>query len=260
MQNFDNCRYLQKCGMCCLHAEVWYLPITCRTLTIVSTCRNVVCSVYLQKYGFCQLPAELWQLSLPAEMWHVLSTCRNMVLAYYLQIFDKCRYFQKCGMCCLPAEVWYMPTICRTLTGVGTCRNVVCAVYLQKYGTCQLPAELWQVSVLKEIMARALYLQISDTPYQYAALHAPTICYFLKYTVNALVTLGFNPLTPRCCTASLTSKRYNLYIYSTNIGTEYFKHGIYSPFFSSSKWSLFHISNVVGSCIIHILYTGCAKI
>ena len=32
-------------------------------------------------------------------------------------------------------------------------------------------------------------------------------------------------------TASLTSKRCNLYIYSTNIGTEYFKSGIYSPFF-----------------------------
>ena len=32
-------------------------------------------------------------------------------------------------------------------------------------------------------------------------------------------------------TAKLTSKRYILYIYSTNIVTEYFKHGIYSPFF-----------------------------
>jgi len=31
--------------------------------------------------------------------------------------------------------------------------------------------------------------------------------------------------------APLTSKRCILYIYSTNIGTEYFKHGIYSPFF-----------------------------
>ena len=61
-------------------------------------------------------------------------------------------------------------------------------------------------------------------------------------------------------TAPLTSKRCILYIYSTNIATEYFKHGIYSPFFSSSKCSLFHNSNVFGSCIIHILYTGCAKI
>jgi len=33
-------------------------------------------------------------------------------------------------------------------------------------------------------------------------------------------------------TAPLTSKRFILYIYSTNIGTEYFKHGIYSPYFS----------------------------
>ena len=32
-------------------------------------------------------------------------------------------------------------------------------------------------------------------------------------------------------TAPLTSKCCNLYIYSTHIGTEYFKHGIYSPFF-----------------------------
>ena len=31
--------------------------------------------------------------------------------------------------------------------------------------------------------------------------------------------------------APLTSKRCILHIYSTHIGTEYFKHGIYSPFF-----------------------------
>ena len=33
-------------------------------------------------------------------------------------------------------------------------------------------------------------------------------------------------------TASLTSKRCILCIYSTNVGTEYFKHGLYSPSFS----------------------------
>jgi hypothetical protein len=33
-------------------------------------------------------------------------------------------------------------------------------------------------------------------------------------------------------TAPLTSKRCILYIYSTNRGTEYFKHGTYSPFLS----------------------------
>ena len=61
-------------------------------------------------------------------------------------------------------------------------------------------------------------------------------------------------------TAPLTSKRCISCIYSTNIGTEYFKHGIHSPFFFSSNCSLFHNSSVFGSCIIHILYTGCAKI
>jgi len=45
-------------------------------------------------------------------------------------------------------------------------------------------------------------------------------------------------------TAPLTSKRCILYIYSTNIDTEYFKHGIYSPSFS--------LQNVV--CFIILTY------
>ena len=47
---------------------------------------------------------------------------------------------------------------------------------------------------------------------------------------------SINPLTPNDHysgrTAILNSKRCILYIYSTNIGIEYFKNGIYSPFFS----------------------------
>ena len=58
-----------------------------------------------------------------------------------------------------------------------------------------------------------------------------------------------NPLTPndpyRGRTAPLTSKRCILYIYSTNVGTEYFKHGIYSPFF-------FSLQNAV--CFIILTY------
>ena len=61
-------------------------------------------------------------------------------------------------------------------------------------------------------------------------------------------------------TAPLTSKLYILYIYSTNTGTEYFKHALYSPLFSSSKCSLFHNANLFGSSIIQILYTACVKI
>jgi len=46
--------------------------------------------------------------------------------------------------------------------------------------------------------------------------------------------LYINPLKPNDHysrrTAQLSSKCYILYIYSTNIGTEYFIYGIYSPF------------------------------
>ena len=60
-------------------------------------------------------------------------------------------------------------------------------------------------------------------------------------------------------TAPLTSKRCILCICSTNIGTEYFKHALYSPVFSSKR-SLFHNANLFVSCVIHILYIGRTKI
>jgi len=54
-----------------------------------------------------------------------------------------------------------------------------------------------------------------------------------------LISAYFNPLKPndpyRGRTAPLTSKLCILYIYSSNIGTEYFKRDIHSPFFSSFK-------------------------
>jgi len=89
-----------------------------------------------------------------------------------------------------------------------------------------------------------------------------TSCMFLQPIYKPKNTP--NPLTPNDHysgrTAPLTSRRCILYIYSTNIDTEYFKIGINSPSFFSSKCSLFRNSNVFGSCFIHILYTGCAKI
>ena len=79
-----------------------------------------------------------------------------------------------------------------------------------------------------------------------------------------LGTSSLNPLTPNDLymsrTAPLTSKCCILYIYSTNVGTEYFKHALYSPVFFSSKCSSFRNANFYASCSIHILYTGCAEI
>jgi hypothetical protein len=63
-----------------------------------------------------------------------------------------------------------------------------------------------------------------------------------------LAKYAINPLTPKDHysgrTAPLASKCCILYIYSANIGTEYFKRGINSPFFS--------LQNVV--CFIILTY------
>ena len=61
-------------------------------------------------------------------------------------------------------------------------------------------------------------------------------------------------------TAPLTSRRYILYIYSTNICTEYFKHAAHSPFLSLQNATYFIMLPFFDSCISHILNTGCAKI
>jgi len=72
----------------------------------------------------------------------------------------------------------------------------------------------------------------------------------VEYVSNntACAAPSFNLLTPNDNysgrTAPLTSKRCILYIYSTNTGTEYFKHGTYSPFLS--------LQNAV--CFIILMY------
>ena len=87
----------------------------------------------------------------------------------------------------------------------------------------------------------------------------------LKKYPSLIEKPSFNSLTHNDLymsrTAPLTSKRCILYIYSTNVGTAYFKRALYSPFLSlQNAVFLFHNANLFGSCIIHILYTGFAKI
>jgi len=64
-----------------------------------------------------------------------------------------------------------------------------------------------------------------------------------------------NPLTPNDHysgrTAPLNSKRCILYIYSTNICTEYFKHGMYSSFFSLQNAVCF----IILTCLVPVLFT-----
>ena len=52
-------------------------------------------------------------------------------------------------------------------------------------------------------------------------------------------------------TAPLTSKRCILYIYSTNIDTEHFKHALYSPFFYFQNAVCF----IMLTCLVPVLFT-----
>ena len=49
-------------------------------------------------------------------------------------------------------------------------------------------------------------------------------------------------------TAPLTSERFILYIYSTNVGTEYFKHALYPLFFSLQNAVCF----IMLSCLVPV--------
>ena len=66
---------------------------------------------------------------------------------------------------------------------------------------------------------------------------------------------SLNRLTPndpyKGRTAPLTSKRCILYIYSTNIGTEYFKHALYSALFSLQNAVCF----IMLTCLVPVLFT-----
>ena len=56
-------------------------------------------------------------------------------------------------------------------------------------------------------------------------------------------------------TEALTSKRCILYIYSTNIGTEYFEHAQYSPFFFSLQNAVYFIMLTCSFPVLFTFYT-----
>ena len=72
---------------------------------------------------------------------------------------------------------------------------------------------------------------------------------------DVLTVIAINRLTPNDPymgrTAPLTSKRCTLHIYSINIGTEYFKRALYSPFFSLQNAVCF----IMLTCLVAVLFT-----
>ena len=76
-----------------------------------------------------------------------------------------------------------------------------------------------------------------------------------SWRYQMFITVNINPLTPNDLymsrTALLTSKRCILYIYSTNRGTEYFKHALHSPFFSLQNAVCF----IMLTSLVPVLFT-----
>ena len=73
--------------------------------------------------------------------------------------------------------------------------------------------------------------------------------------MRSSIFFNVNSLKPnehyRGSTAPLTSKRFILYIYSTNIGTEYFKYGIYFQFFPLQNAVCF----IILTYLVPVLFT-----
>jgi len=101
----------------------------------------------------------------------------------------------------------------------------------------EMRTEHLSVACLVFVSHKRIWLFSSFSGYIYSEIYS-----------NYFSCIFDNPLTPNDDysgrTAPPTSKYYILYIYSTNIGTEYFKRGIYSSFFS--------LQNVV--CFIILTY------
>ena len=104
-----------------------------------------------------------------------------------------------------------------------------------------------------------VFSQHFGLPCRYISTGAPcsSVSTCPPYQKDTLAKPGYllNSLTPndpyRARTAPLTSKSCISYIYSTNIGTEYFKHGIYSPCFSLQK----AVSFIILTYLVPVLFT-----
>jgi len=79
--------------------------------------------------------------------------------------------------------------------------------------------------------------------------------YIFMWNLLFWVVFIINRLTPNDPymgrTAPLTSERCILYIYSKNIGTEYFKHALHSPFFPLQTAVCF----IMLTCLVPVLFT-----
>jgi len=158
---------------------------------------------------------------------------------------------QQCSQCTHLIQGWLVPT---PSLGAVQCK-ISCRwwesnpsssfhhSYGEKWLTCCQVR--WQTNYEKRLLDSSCLPSVR--PYRWNS--TPIGINFVEFDIVSLLidSILVTLLTPNddySCTAPLTSKCCILYIYSTNTGTEYFKHGIYSPFFP--------LQNAV--CFINLTY------
>ena len=130
---------------------------------------------------------------------------------------------------------------------LGIVRSTLRVLMLSLYeiGSCVSPTilELHNRSHTSKPNGNFTYHQVFNTK---------KFCFF---TTECLHVLCINPLKPNDPymgrIAPLTSKFCILYIYSIDIGTEYFKRGIYSPFFPLQNAVCF----IILTYLVPVLFT-----
>ena len=128
--------------------------------------------------------------------------------------------------------------------------------------------QIFKMHISKNLLAFSWQLNATYSPCTTVALRTKQTTFFqLAYKFSFLTSahalprvqntpvIDINPLMPNDPdsgrTAPLTSKRCILYIYSTNIGIEYFKHGIYSPHLSLQNAVCF----IILTYLVPVLFT-----
>ena len=144
----------------------------------------------------------------------------------YVFILDRWREYTE--QCC-HLQIW------RVKRALGTL--ILDHLYFAILSSDHVPKNLFNICMIEE---RAVTFSVYE---QSNVLRTPCTVW------------GFNLLTPNNdysgCTATLISKCCITYIYSTNTGTEYFKHGMYSPFFPLQNAVCF----IILTYLVPVLFT-----
>ena len=173
----------------------------------------------------------------PFSSCNILTICMSNICFIKMVIF--CKYFPQKFYTCFVLRCWITGTTYFHVLNLRSLKIPMTQVYMKRQTiliilfNLQLTILFWCINVTVAPRPQAerpcllglslnVYALCSQTFCIYKRVHCTNTCISAYVTVFSLTM---------CRTAPVNSKRCILYIYSTNVGTEYFKHALYSPFF-----------------------------